>query len=716
VVDRVFRTKLDLIEEPWSTIADNARLAEAAVENFLILRNETRIDISNGIDWMITFPENDDTNRMYLYSLSYVGTLLSRHQSTNESKYLEKAISIFNQWTEFVSNKENRDVVGWIPSGEHAASIRVHVCIKFIQVLNIHHEELNNLKLNIINELFYDANWLTDDDNYPNSNHGIMMNVALLLASRQFGDVEEISKSWENKALERSEKTMKMAFSIDGVSQENSVFYHFFNIVLYKKLLKILHHYSIRSEFLDYADRTLKLASIFSAAINRHDSTIPPLGDSYEKKYNTGKYVEGSWFYKDGGYVIVKEGGLYLTLKCGYSSGVHKHVDDGSITVRYDDTDIIIDAGLFNYDGADRFRKYFVSSKAHSGTYPTKLSGADSREYCKEIVKSKPYLVTFHRDRDYIYMTCNINLWGNINIYRRILIVLPNIITISDIITAAEPTEFVQQFLLHPDFDVDRKGTGSFELSTKGLDVKLEHHNPDSEAVVIRGSDGENVDGWYSPSYMEKMEAPKIVLKNNTMRNVLNTTMIIGAGIMPESSGRGIVGPQIDIDDYLMTIKGSSDLWRRIDLREELEARSTNIEIVQVDDGARIMFKSTSIVDNNYIQVFDGAFLKPPQRFRSQSTAPFDEGYVLVEFDLGNSSDNKIVAHLFVMQYSEETRISSRKFMLRSTEGSSRLEYCDPLEKGTKYVKLAIKFLNPAEGLIIERIHLGFQPIWSRMR
>jgi hypothetical protein len=200
------------------------------------------------------------------------------------------------------------------------------------------------------------------------------------------------------------------------------------------------------------------------------------------------------------------------------------------------------------------------------------------------------------------------------------------------------------------------------------------------------------------------------------MRNVLNTTMIIGAGIMPESSGRGIVGPQIDIDDYLMTIKGSSDLWRRIDLREELEARSTNIEIVQVDDGARIMFKSTSIVDNNYIQVFDGAFLKPPQRFRSQSTAPFDEGYVLVEFDLGNSSDNKIVAHLFVMQYSEETRISSRKFMLRSTEGSSRLEYCDPLEKGTKYVKLAIKFLNPAEGLIIERIHLGFQPIWSRMR
>src|SRR5699024_10808572 len=59
---------------------------------------------------------------------------------------------------------------------------------------------------------------------------------------------------------------------------------------------------------------------------------------------------------------------MFMTFICGYSTMVHKHKDDLSITLNYNNKDFLVDPGKYNYSSSP-IRKYITSKEAHSSFY-----------------------------------------------------------------------------------------------------------------------------------------------------------------------------------------------------------------------------------------------------------------------------------------------------------------------------------------------------------
>ena len=112
-----------------------------------------------------------------------------------------------------------------------------------------------------------------------------------------------------------------------------------------------------------------------------------------------------SYYYKNAGWVIIKNDNKYISFKSGMSSEAHKHVDDNSLLFRFAGRDILIDSGMYNYDRDDPIRQYCESARGHSSLYPVSLYNVLSPEYCRSIFESggikflyKKKIIILHKD------------------------------------------------------------------------------------------------------------------------------------------------------------------------------------------------------------------------------------------------------------------------------------------------------------------------------
>ncbi len=77
----------------------------------------------------------------------------------------------------------------------------------------------------------------------------------------------------------------------------------------------------------------------------------------------------GVGYFPEAGFFVANHKDMQLTLRAGGAKFSHRHVDDLSMTLWIRGRDFIVDGGMYNYDIQDKLRRWFISSRAHSGFY-----------------------------------------------------------------------------------------------------------------------------------------------------------------------------------------------------------------------------------------------------------------------------------------------------------------------------------------------------------
>jgi len=340
----------------------------------------------------------------------------------------------------FIHLMKPHELIRKLASEDHALYIRTILFIKALMVF----PDTWELRDGLIDLMVRQGTWMADDKNYKKNNHGVMMDFGLLHLSVLFQEYD-FSKQYCSKALARIKKMFVDSFDDDGFHNENTIMYLNFNIQLFKHIVLFCTHYKLDEGLLTLFSTTLNNAENALRHLIWQDGTIPPIGDGGQSK---PKYVSinKSKFFNAGNFALIKNEDVYFTLKCGWTTYIHKHIDEASITLRYKNKDLIIDSGKFNYD-KNGPRPKLVSFGGHSTIYPLKYEATQLSEMIKHY--STAQIETYEQNADVTTVNAKYSLEeGDISVSRGVEFKKEHHITITDEWQCKKPHAFRQRFVL----------------------------------------------------------------------------------------------------------------------------------------------------------------------------------------------------------------------------------------------------------------------------
>ena len=169
---------------------------------------------------------------------------------------------------------------------------------------------------------------------------------------------------------------LAFAFTRQGVHVENSPGYHKIMLGRVKELIQFneLGDTKLSQKAIELTENLEK----FLSAITLPDGYLPMIGDT--RGNDKGIYSEyGSkiemFDYSESGYCIVRgfsnnQKPYHLVFKCGHFTNYHRHDDDLSVHLYFNDELVFGDAGLFSYNEKDPKRLFVRSARGHCTFYP----------------------------------------------------------------------------------------------------------------------------------------------------------------------------------------------------------------------------------------------------------------------------------------------------------------------------------------------------------
>ena len=340
------------------------------------------ISRSHGVQWERTFSTQANSSVMHLFSLAWIGRLLSTFQKRKEAGALQFAVVALTSFLDYSKTLSYRSSIGRIPSADHSAATRVRVLIKYIQVMRERGDADDALLSRVCDCLKYWSDWLVKAKHYSKNNHGLMGSIALLHSAVQFGAAPH-ARTYLQVATDRIIELGRTSFDRDGLCNENTIGYHSYNLHLYRGVLEFCKHYGLSETLVSFLEATILRATKALEFCVWQDGSIPPLGDSPVYRTKLASRNKPRCFYESG-FAVVKNDDLYLSILCGAPSETHKQVDDSSMTLRFLNQDILIDGGSYLFDRTDPFRRCIASSLGHSGLFLKEFDGLLRREVLRK--------------------------------------------------------------------------------------------------------------------------------------------------------------------------------------------------------------------------------------------------------------------------------------------------------------------------------------------
>lgn len=204
---------------------------------------------------------------------------------------------------------------------------------------------------------------LTDPEVYRPTNHGLFMDLALVLLSEQLHTAQ--SPQWRELAIERYEDTFRSGVVEDeGFWLEHSAGYQ---ILLTKLLAKSLATPGFESPALV---ALLERMRDVTGWLVMPDGGIPQFGHSDATRApgfarSRARDDRGLLALLGTGLAVVKEPGSYLSVVAMFHSTAHKQADELSFDLYERGLRVVSDTGLYHKD-RDRFYAFAQSPAAHS--------------------------------------------------------------------------------------------------------------------------------------------------------------------------------------------------------------------------------------------------------------------------------------------------------------------------------------------------------------
>lgn len=512
--------KKSLLEKahwPWPKM-DLKEVCQRAFDNDFYMPNIGYIKIDRNNGWRAELGEAANSKRLWINSLISAHVLLKVGRKEGVDKYLKLAAELVLSYLHCYDMKDGVCIDAW--EDEHAVSNRLFVLTAFLDDSSRYLEDDETVSQA---ELLYHAErharWLADDRNYVKNNHGVMMDLALA----QFGLFIKLVDQSEARryieiALNRLEMMLDFTFDSDGCCTENSTSYHFVNYSLFSAIERFIRKNNLSNsttKWTDILSKALKVGNLFM----RPDGTIPIIGDSEQRigtffPYQKQNQSEiGIGYYPGAGFFVAKSPEFQLTLRAGGSSFSHRHLDDLSITLWVRGNDFIVDAGLYNYNIQDKIRRWFTSTRAHSGFYLESIGDVRFSSY------------TSPSDMSVFLEIENNNSQFNISaahflskeaVVKREIFHKNSSILIEDYFSSNILQKWRFVLILHPDVNVVNCSVDGVSLENKSDKINFKILNKNINQCLIE-------DSWYSPRFMEKIPTKSIVIKGTDPSFCLRT-------------------------------------------------------------------------------------------------------------------------------------------------------------------------------------------------
>lgn len=456
----VFMRKLSIRSMPYycdrGYSASNERCVEVAeklLQNKILLWGDNvYFEPSAENIFAAVFETDEKVNREYLFAMDYLSNVLSAYKKTNDQRYKNKFLEIVSQFFKYCGS-------GSLPLSECNDLISCAQTLLFIKSFAlISYEAL--LKEKIVELLYSHAQYCYDDCNHRDTdNHGLFTDLALLHLSVLFDSLPEARK-WKEHALARVRKLFDIAFYEDHFNNEGSLLYFYHNLIQYRKILSFCDAYqfsgleSLRDR-LEHSEKALR-------SFARSDGSYPVIGDGCDFSIPSLGADDVSACYPQGGFCVVKTGGVYLTLRCGTVRQDHAHVDDSSVTIRCRALDLALDCGQYDYDRYTPVNRFLRTSGAHSGIFPLFVDGLSLKEYLDRRGGAK--IDCFDFDGAKALLSCGYEMDGGaIKVWREIT-VQPERIAVRDRWECASPRTMRQRFVLPKEMLAVSKFTASKQM------------------------------------------------------------------------------------------------------------------------------------------------------------------------------------------------------------------------------------------------------------
>ena len=416
-------------------------------------RTENCIDLlpTGRVNWEMTFPSGEVQNRMWLYSLDFVGRLCAEAVTKSDMGILRIALAVTRDFMEFVKSSEARSRVDCLPSSAaHATATRMRALIKLWKVAYESGFDIDGeTRSDLLAEVVHCCSWLAREENFHQTNHGVMGANALMLAGRFLGcgSGDSASDRIFELGLSRVLEIARVSFDRDGLCYENTIGYHNFNLGMYRQALKFLSECGVDNEEYRELEHIVTKGLEALAYCIRSDSTIPPIGDSpvYKVPFRS---INSSKCFNESGFLVIKNDDLYVSLICGSRSEFHKQMDDSSLTVRYRGEDLIIDGGSYSYDRVQGHGRYVESASAHSGVFPAAINQLRRRDVLGKLGRVSGAIDSFDEHDWGAIATCHYGIGGKFMVRRTLIVQWPATIRIVDTVLLDDLGPGVKQRLL----------------------------------------------------------------------------------------------------------------------------------------------------------------------------------------------------------------------------------------------------------------------------
>lgn len=442
--------------------SSNATILEKAdkcVQGVLYLWNQYELDTRNvsgniyehrliGTDVIVRYE--------YLFAMDYLSYTVQAYKLTQDESYKKSVFHYLDMYSAFLREKKYIDIEFSI-FNEHTIYSQVLLLAKIIDVFGDipHHEEFEELLCRF-------AEWLICEDNkLYGDNHGLFQVLGLLHISKMLGD-NETTDGWVRKAVEHSNTLYRNLYFDDGTNYENSMMYFDFNNNLFEKVIEFCNFYEING--IEQIKNNINTSRTELEIIAHSDNSLPLIGDGGIKYI--GNSIQTSKVFHDLGLTVVKTDDLYLSYKNKTLSTQHAHADVSGLTLRFKNTDIIVDSGQFNYDRYTPINRYVRSAAGHSSFLPIYADAYFLGEFCKSVTYSENYPIDIRKNKICIggkYVFDDIEA-------ERIIEIQDRKITLLDRWTSKRPAVMRQRFVL-PEKFVENS---FFSVSQKTLEAKVD--------------------------------------------------------------------------------------------------------------------------------------------------------------------------------------------------------------------------------------------------
>jgi len=477
----------------------------------------------------------------YLYSLTVVSRLINACRHTGDDRYFQKALELVTSFVDFVHSDGSENALRlW---HEFSVAGRIMALTEFAAVSAQLNKAVPPAVLSAIKEQIVLNVIFLLGDVYTQNNQGLWQNNALLAAALALKNNAYVSQTLNAVALSRLIDQINGSFTGDGVQNENSSFYHFYNLNIIKKTRLFLENNNIdvpglKQSLVDF----FVYAEAAGGHFIRQDKRLPFDGDTESRKYKDREFIPESAFFRDSHLAILKDQKAYILTRAGNKSLAHKHRDDMALTFFYDNREFILDAGKYHCEHGSKERAYVLSALAHSTLV------VDDSDYP---LKKSPDcdILSAGEQPGCAWVKMYNNQYEGVKLTRTLIWLASNLIFLSDHCESEQEHKYTQNYLLSDFAEIQRYDQGII-METDDAHLSIRQMDGEPHNCRIFRGDNQTLRGKVSYKRQQMTDRYNVAFEKTCRQTSFYTCIEVHTGVPGEFTLDSI---EVDGDSYAFT-------------------------------------------------------------------------------------------------------------------------------------------------------------------